>query len=701
MIFLHQEFGTSDIEAGTVYGAWGLCITLWGLSTAFINDILGVRRSLMIGFSVSTVASLIIATTTSKEVLYATLFVILPLGNSMGLPMLTVGIKRYTTSTNRGFAFGLFYAVMNVAAFASGIVVDFFNLYYQKKVDRDGGLSGNRMVILSTTCTYIISLFITYRYLREIRVVEDSNGDTTQVEGHDNGADRDRDSDSDRDRERDSGSDKDRGRGRSRTHSDTDGDSLIGDEERKSNGTRSHGVIAFDLEDRGNGKGGQNGRHRGMPSCFSIVDSDEDDKEEEENREVNIIFSSSPDLIEESRMKQDGGVKIRREEFKEKERESCADSMESAWKVGEVAGLEMGHIDGSCSFRSVETVDDDSVEHFRGTTDRPLNKPHTTGNANDNSSSGSQRSRTRDEGVQAFSPDQTGFTTTVKGIFHSATFWRFVGLTLFLINLRAIFRHLDATLPTYLLRVFGSNYPKGMIYSINPFMIIWLTPVVAALTSTWPHFDMIKWGGYISAASPLFMAFSTSTWAVVMFVITLSLGEAIWSPRLYDYTMSIAPQGREASFSALAAAPLFAAKIPVGLLSGYLLQTYLPDNSADGSGDGSGGHAGQHPQTMWLVIGLVTLTSPICITLFERWIREPMPAVTAADSEESPRSPTRLEAPLSTTMSPMSSSTDNTLLTTPPKRGGPSSSSVGGTVKNPMYFSPPWSINTTSSAPPT
>ena len=33
----------------------------------------------------------------------------------MGIPMLTVGIRRYTTVLNRGFAFGLYYSVMNIA----------------------------------------------------------------------------------------------------------------------------------------------------------------------------------------------------------------------------------------------------------------------------------------------------------------------------------------------------------------------------------------------------------------------------------------------------------------------------------------------------------------------------------------------------------------------------------------------------------
>jgi len=197
--------------------------------------------------------------------------------------------------------------------------------------------------------------------------------------------------------------------------------------------------------------------------------------------------------------------------------------------------------------------------------------------------------------VSEYKPVQQNPWVTARELLTSPTFWRFAALTLLLVNLHAIFRHLDATQPTYLVRCFGDNVPKGTLYSINPFMIIFLTPLVAALTNTYNHFNMIKWGGYLTAGSPFFLAGSTSIWAVVCMNVTLSLGEAIWSPRLYDYVMTVAPEGREASFSALASAPLFAAKIPVGLMSGYLLSTYLPENGK------------QRPKMMWLIIGLMTM----------------------------------------------------------------------------------------------
>lgn len=64
-----------------------------------------------------------------------------------------------------------------------------------------------------------------------------------------------------------------------------------------------------------------------------------------------------------------------------------------------------------------------------------------------------------------------------------------------------------------------------------------------------------------------------------------------------DHTIHHPPhQGREASFSALASAPLFAAQVPVGLLSGYLISTYLSEDNPHPDG-----------QRLWLIIGLVTM----------------------------------------------------------------------------------------------
>ena len=201
--------------------------------------------------------------------------------------------------------------------------------------------------------------------------------------------------------------------------------------------------------------------------------------------------------------------------------------------------------------------------------------------------------------------------SSVKQLVRTRRFWRFVALTLFLVNLRAIFRHLDATFPTYLLREHGNNIPKGVIYSINPFMIIFLTPLVTAVATGAPDYDMMRNGSWITGLSALPLVLSSTILSSCLFVIFLSLGECIWSPASYHYAMSVAPDGREATFGALAAAPLFAAKIPVGLLGGYLLETYMP---AEGN---------RQPKMLWLIILVATVSSPICLTIFEKCVRQP------------------------------------------------------------------------------
>ena len=62
----------------------------------------------------------------------------------------------------------------------------------------------------------------------------------------------------------------------------------------------------------------------------------------------------------------------------------------------------------------------------------------------------------------------------------------------------------------------------------------------------------------------ILLCIASAEWATVLFVIQLSIGESIWSPRWYDYSMSVAPEGREGVFTAMASAPLFLGKFVTG-----------------------------------------------------------------------------------------------------------------------------------------
>ena len=56
----------------------------------------------------------------------------------------------------------------------------------------------------------------------------------------------------------------------------------------------------------------------------------------------------------------------------------------------------------------------------------------------------------------------------VQNIMASRETWKFMVMCLITVNLKQIFRHVDATLPKYLIRAYGCDAPVGLIYGINP-----------------------------------------------------------------------------------------------------------------------------------------------------------------------------------------------------------------------------------------
>ena len=493
-----DDFNYTDIEAGTIYGVWGMMITVYGFLTGFIVDNLGVSKSLKLGYGLSLIARIGIFFCISKWWLLFHLYFTLPLGNCMGIPVLMTGIRRYTTKKNRGFAFGIFYVVMNIAALISGPVVDILTIWYkggdstsnddENIVDANGNkkwsLTSYRAIILSGIVANIIAFLVTFT-VREIKVVDDDPYQQQQ---------------------------------------------LVQTAEQQ----ESH---------HQNQNQSQQGRYK----------DDDDDA-------TALIKNNS-------------------------------NSNSHLTDVGDEIIL-------------LEAISSPSSKKFitapgTGTTITTTGSGNGTGNGN----------------VTIFQPKTGSPYKILSDVFHSPSFRRYLVVILIMINVRQIFRHLDATWPKYMIREFGPNVAKGTIYALNPILIIILVPIVSATTAHIDPLIMIHYGSYISAISVFFLVLSTSIWSSICFIIVLSIGEATWSPRLNDYTVSVSEEGREGTYMALSSAPLFLAKLPVGILSGVLLQKYCPETLDEGEGE-----VQRHSRIMWLIIGSLTATSPILLTCCWKYI---------------------------------------------------------------------------------
>lgn len=244
------------------------------------------------------------------------------------------------------------------------------------------------------------------------------------------------------------------------------------------------------------------------------------------------------------------------------------------------------------------------------------------------------------------------FVTVAK----QKAFWKFMALLAILLGVNYVFYHFHYTFPKYGIRVLGEGAKIGNIYGVlNPVIVIFFVPTIAWLTRKWSAYKMITIGSLISAASVFFVVLpdefyapiadslfgrliwqkwlalpdgsSLSTIAICLglcfFVVLFTIGEAIWSPRLMEYTAKIAPKGQEASYLSLSLLPKFISQPLVAWMSGALLSAYTPATEVVNEAGVKTLQVGDisHHYMIWIWVGAVAVISPLGMILFGRYLR--------------------------------------------------------------------------------
>jgi len=423
VLYLSSErFSYSDLEAGTYFGLWGVLINVYGIITGPLIDIVGVKWAMLLGSFLSLIGRLMFAFATDRWHLVVSTCLLMPLGMSMGIPVMTIGIKQCTSTKNMSLAFGLFYSMMNVGAVASGRITDFLNDLFQQGVEVGGVKYAplSMIFLTSTISTLFYFLLVLFAY-------------------------------------RPSGSQK-----------------IMGDSFR----------LSYLL-----------------PTTWFYW----------------CLFGC-------------GGPKVDDE---------------------------------------IHLVADDD-----------------------------------DEEKEEKSPTCSRICTVLK----DKIFWKLMLFSTLITGVNLIYRHMDATFPKYVLRDIGADVKYGTLYLINPLMIIFLVPVSQAVFASYDPYKCILVGSAITGISVFWMLFDGKYWSAVFFIVTLSIGESIYSPRVYEYVMMLAPAGQEGLYSMMSSTPMFSAALLTGSLSGYLLENYCP---ASGK---------RRCNIMWLIIGAISLISPLFLALCKKYI---------------------------------------------------------------------------------
>lgn len=164
------------------------------------------------------------------------------------------------------------------------------------------------------------------------------------------------------------------------------------------------------------------------------------------------------------------------------------------------------------------------------------------------------------------------------------------------------------TFPTYIVRSFGETVPREYITLINPLSIALLQVFVGRMTSKLAAPMAISLGVLVGAVSMLLMGAIPSLAGACGSFFVFALAEMILSPRLYEYICSFAPKGREGMYMGIAIIPAGVGGGIGGVLSGYLISKYLPENGA------------RNPLAVW---GAYAVIGVVCASLlfgYGRWV---------------------------------------------------------------------------------
>lgn len=218
-------------------------------------------------------------------------------------------------------------------------------------------------------------------------------------------------------------------------------------------------------------------------------------------------------------------------------------------------------------------------------------------------------------------------------------FYRLLAFLMLVAFLKLVLMQMYYVFPEFGIRELGEGAPVGKLWGINAIIVLATVPFIGAFTQRLPAYGVVTFGGIIVAASVFIMTLpvewfrplaegSFGQWLghgylglkgevhpyyvmIAIYVVLLSVGEAFYSPRVYEYAAAIAPKGQEASYGALSYIPLLLSKLLIVTFSGTLLAKYCPATGERDSG------------TMWLWVAITASVAPVGLIALRRLIRVP------------------------------------------------------------------------------
>jgi POT family proton-dependent oligopeptide transporter len=124
---------------------------------------------------------------------------------------------------------------------------------------------------------------------------------------------------------------------------------------------------------------------------------------------------------------------------------------------------------------------------------------------------------------------------------------------------------------------------------------------------------MMILGTSVMALPAFLLALGPSVPTLVGYLVFMTIGEAIWSPRFLQWIAEVAPKNMTGIYMGIGQFPWFLTKVITSLYSGWFLMTYCPAGVPP---------AEMHSETMWLIYACIAIMSPIGLIVAKRWVMQ-------------------------------------------------------------------------------
>lgn len=143
-----------------------------------------------------------------------------------------------------------------------------------------------------------------------------------------------------------------------------------------------------------------------------------------------------------------------------------------------------------------------------------------------------------------------------------------------------------------------------LLETVDAIAIIFLTVPVAALVKNWKPFTAMTSGFVISALSWIIIALTGSIIGAIVGVAVYAVGEAMQSPRFYDYVSSLAPRDQVGTYMGFAFLPVAIGSFAAGPIADWLRYNYLNTD----------------PTMMWYIVSGIGLGSALLMIIYNSLI---------------------------------------------------------------------------------